>query len=179
MKKFLRSLPLLVALLCGTVSGYAIEGKMLIKAPDGKLQEISLIEDMTCSLRYDSESKIMKMVVYTMEESYATPDGDSKSEPAEIIWYESPLTSVDDISFSGDIASVEKNLISDLKVFLNKGTITLSNVTDPIAVTITGLNGITVLTATYTSDTSIDLNRFGKGVYAVKVGEHSFKMLIK
>lgn len=88
------------------------------------------------------------------------------------------LSDITEINFTG-LSGIKEVTGEDLGVTVMDGVMRISRVAEPVHVTVAAISGLIEYSDTITSDTEIDLNRYGKGVHSVSVGTVTFKILIQ
>lgn len=98
--------------------------------------------------------------------------------PEESVKLEMLMRDLKEISLTEPESKVEGIAVTDLRIDVTHGLLTLSGVNAPTKVAAYTLDGTCALHLTATADMTIDLTTLGSGVYAVSVGERNFKILI-
>lgn len=103
----------------------------------------------------------------------AGPDGGT-------IFFEMPIPNIDTISFTGlSPAALDNITPTYFNINIANGTLTITGLTEPIAVAINNIEGVSLYSGTISHDCTMALNEFGSGILVVTVGNQSFKILVK
>ncbi len=176
--KFIKFFSFILAILLSISQVNAEEAKMKIKQSDGTVTELKLVSEMTGI--YSSEGGDLNQMWFTIYTGTLKFDENGKLEGVDNgeIHFQAPLEKMRAVFFSG-LSGVEETIASDVIISLVDSRITLTSPEKPIEVQVTNASGITVLHNVYSTDTEIDLHDFGKGIYMIKIGNNSYKMLVK
>lgn len=91
---------------------------------------------------------------------------------------EIPVSGIEEITFTG-LSAINEITSDKLGVTVSEGIMHISRVSGPVRVTVADISGMTEYDRVITSDTQIDLNRYGRGIRAIAVGEVTFKILVE
>ena len=65
-----------------------------------------------------------------------------------------------------------------MESFVREGELVVSEVSEPIQITVYNLKGVVVLTQTITADNTFDVSNLPKGVYVVKANDDIIKVAL-
>lgn len=180
--KLFKCFALFMALIAGFGDINAFEGKVRVVLDDSSTVEFDLKDGMEvlCYRPIEPETvmfAILEPPIIWNENN--NPVADTYNDMTGAVLYETPVVNVRDVSFTGDLVGVDKVIPADITVSFKENVIMLNGVEDSVEVAVSTLAGNIVLHKIYGNDDVIDVKKFGTGVYVVKVGKQSFKMLVK
>lgn len=183
MKRFIMRAVALSALSAAWLPLMAEDCIMHIRTLDGKTVDITVKEPARGAI-YGNLPAYPASVFYastglveTAEDGRPAPvieDGVAQGA----ILCEIPVIDIAEITFTG-FSAINEMTSDKLGVTVSEGIMHISRVSCPVRVTVADISGMTEYDSVITSDTQIDLNRYGKGIRAIAVGEITFKILVE
>lgn len=172
-------------LLAAGLTAFAAQAASIdVRLSDGSLLSVEMQDQMQGVLwnpRSEDDSPV-HLCIYTGSVNYndsgVLAPVDNATDPG-IIWFDMEVEKIGSIQFNNFVSSVG-NIASDKAlIHISNGVMTLSGVITPMKINIVDVKGISVYSNTINSDTSIDINQFGGGMYVVTAGSDTFKLLVK
>lgn len=157
---------------------------MVVSTSDGHSLSVNLTDDWYASGFYVPKSGDVRPInfyMYTGEVSIDWETGNPVfGENGGTIVFEMPVADISDISFVGlSPVSVNEKVVTDIMVNVGNGTVSVTRVTTPVVFTVHDINGTLLYSETLSGDCVISLDRFGSGVRLCRVGNQSFKILVR
>lgn len=101
-------------------------------------------------------------------------DGITKGE----ILFEILLSEITEINFSG-LSAINETTNNAIGITVSDGIMRINRVTGTTHITITAISGIIEYEDIITTDTEINLNRYGKGIHLITIDTLTFKILVQ
>lgn len=183
MKKFIMRAVALSALCAAWLPLIAEDCIMHIRTSEGKTVDI-IVNELTQGAVYGNLPAYPASVFYAST-GLVTTDDDGRPVPVVedgvvkgSILCEIPVIGIDEITFTG-LSAINEMRTDKLGVTVSEGIMRISRVSGPVHVTVADISGMTEYDRVITSDTEIDLNRYGKGIRVIAVDELTFKILVE
>lgn len=167
------------ALACAALSAHATSPVVTVTTSEWKTISFEVAEYMSAVYIQPQEGP-MSLVFYS---GNVVPGDDGKLRPADSdpgkIYLDIPVDDLEYVSFS-KMSGVDNALVSaEVKVDVADGKVRLTGVRTPVKVAVWSASGMAEAAMTVTSDTEIDIARFGAGVHIVGIDGTTFKILTK
>ncbi len=183
MKKIYMKVLVILAILGLALPAMGEDCMMHIRTVKGETLDVKVTE-RTAAATYGNLPAYPASVFFAYTGQITTAE-DGRPIPEEIdgvaqgaILCEMLLSEIDEINFSG-LSAINEVAGDKMGVTVTDGVMRISRASEPVHVTVATLAGILAYDRTISSDTEIDLNRYGKGIYTVAAGSLTFKILVE
>ncbi len=168
------------AIACAGLSASGASPSVIVITADWKTISFDITGDMF-SVYTQPKGEPMALVLYTgnVEMDDNGKIHPSADIPGSIIYLDMPLDNLEYMSFSG-LSGVEDVTVSaKVNVDVDGGKMRVTQVESPVKISVWSAAGVAEAAFTITSDTEIDIARYGAGVHIVDIDGTTFKILTK
>lgn len=171
-------------LLAAGLTAFAAQAASIdVRLSDGSLLSVEMQDQMSCRMYLQQAGDVRPLhLTLSTGEVTITQDGlvpyEGSGNPG-IVWLDVELEKISDVQFNNLSTGIAAPVASGAHIHLNDGVLSVSGVKSPIGIKVTDLRGINIHASIIDTDTVIDLNNFGSGMYLVKIGSETLKIMVK